>query len=280
MKEGCKTVLLPLDGSDSSLKALIPARSLAKALNLTLKIIFVSSEPLSKAELITELGLTKQDVSKYIIVHLQGDISKAIINEAQNAAYIVMGTHGQTKDMSKIAGRISSEVIQDADIPVLLIKPDVDLVVENGTWKPKKALIPLNGTPGAAQSLLPAIELFAKNNIEVDILHIISFHQEYSREKGALSTPYYADSSHHEWVSWNKEFLRRFCPLMDNTNVKYSLFVIKGNPAEEIFKFAQSHKNDFIAMAWHGDLGEFRAETLKKVIAEAKVPILLIEISA
>src|ERR1035437_1219326 len=144
-----KVILLPLDGSKCSLQALIPAKSVAKSLNLTIEILYVSDEELSKTELINKLNLCKEDLSNCMINHKKGDVAEVIIEESQKAAYIVMGTHGETQDPNKITGSISKAVAKNSNIPILLIKPNTKMELKEGYWSPQNALIPLNGTPGS-----------------------------------------------------------------------------------------------------------------------------------
>ena len=274
-----KILILPLDGSQASLAALLPARSLSLLLDLAINIIFVSDDELSTEEIMKKLGLDYDYLPHFMITQKKGAASKVILEESLRASYIVMSTHGETKDLSKFTGSTACEIIVGSKIPVLLVRPDQVLDHMDNIWKPKKILIPLNGYPGAAQALKPLIELIIKTNSEVDLLHVAEISAEDTSKPGGLKVPYYEDSPHYEWPSWSQEFFRRFCQILRNHNhIEFALSLSKGDPAEEILGFASENNNDLIAMAWHGKLGHLRAATLRKVVSEASCPILLIKI--
>ena len=276
-----KKILLPLDGSEASLKAFIPAKSLAELLETTLCLLHISEEKLDQEALFKKLGIKKEDLSCYIISHKTGDPAKVILEESRQCEYIVMGTHGKTCDTSKKAGSITRNVVENTYKPVLLIKPDIEISSQNGKWIPTKALIPLNGAPNSAQALIPAMNMLVKTTAEIDLLHISSQEIEPPKEEGAFTTPYYEDYPQHEWNSWSKEFMRRFCPILHNHNhINLKLSLSHGTPSEEILNFAEENKNDFIAIAWHGTFSHLRASTLKQVLAQCNCPIMLIKIKA
>jgi len=274
-----KKILLPLDGSEASLKALMFAKSLAELLETTLFILHISEDKLEQNALFKKLGIKKEDLGCYIISHKAGDPAKIILEESEQCDYIVMGTHGETCDTTQKAGSVAIKVVENTFKPVLLIKPDVELTCQNGKWIPQKALIPLNGAPNSAQALLPAMNILVKTTAEIDLLHISCHSVEPPKEEGVFTAPYYEDYPQHEWNSWSKEFMRRFCPILHNhNNLNLKLSLSHGNPAEEILNFAKENKNDFIAIAWHGTFSHLRASTLKRVLSECTCPIMLIKI--
>jgi len=272
-------VLLPLDGSEASLAALIPAKSIAQMLDMELCILNVTNEELTKEQLIEKLHLESRDLGCFMVIQRQGGPDEVIIQEGKNSNYIVMGTHGYTCDETKRMGSTTAKVIEGTHQPVLLIKPSPRLKVKDNIWRPEKALIPLNGTPNSAQSLAPAVNILAKTSASIDLLHIFEEKNKPLKEEGGFSAPYYEDYPQHEWPSWSKEFLKRFCPLTENHNyIKMNVSTSTGDPADEILTFARKNENDFIAIAWHGSMSKFRALTLKKILAEANCPIMLIRI--
>ncbi|MFH0702507.1 MAG: universal stress protein [bacterium] len=270
-----KKILLPLDGSESSLAALVLAKSISILLNMVVSILYVSDEDLCKEKLLQKLDLKKEDLHKFIINHKKGNPAEIIIQESENSSYVVMSTHGTTKNMSIPTGSVSNTVIENSNVPVLLIRPDMVLCFEENLWKPKKALIPINGTPGAAQALSPAMKILTKVHSEIDLLHISTSKIIPPGEPGTFTAPYYEDYPQHEWTHWSKEFLKRFGCVND---IKINISLSKGDPGEEIIFFLKKNNNDFIAMAWHGKLNSEHAKILRKIMFEAPCPILLIKI--
>ncbi|OGI23425.1 MAG: hypothetical protein A2287_02525 [Candidatus Melainabacteria bacterium RIFOXYA12_FULL_32_12] len=277
MKQG-KMILLPLDGSDISLKAVLPAKSIAILLNMIVHILYVSDETLSKEELIKKTRIKMEEFPRCIISHKKGNPVEVILEEAKNAEYVVMCTQGEGYDPEKISGSTATKVIENSTTPVLLIRPNIKIQQKDDLWEAKNVLIPLNGSPGAAQALEPTMAILSKTNAEIDLLHISVSEMKHPAESGMYTVPYYEDHPQHEWPSWSKEFLRRFGPTLKN-HFKVEFFVSTGDPAEHIINFSKDHNNDLIAMAWHGKLAPPHANILRRVMYETPCPVLLTKIN-
>ena len=275
-----KIILLPLDGSKGSLNAFLPAKGLAKLLGMTVKILHISDETLSNEDLIQKLQLKHSFLNSCVIEHRSGVVTETILEVSQEASYIVMTTHGQTMNLKKLIGNTAHSVIEGSIIPVILIRPEIEVIFENEHWKPRKVLIPLNGTPGASQALEPVIKILAEIQSEIDLLHISIYKcgQALPNEPGSYPVPYYMDSPQYEWPNWANEFIKRFYPILNHHNIKLHLHNAKGNPAEEIINYSKQNKNDLIAMAWHGEMSGKHGNILSRVVVEAHCPILLIKI--
>jgi len=274
-----KMILLPLDGSDASLSALLPAKSLAILFNIVLCVIYVSEEKLSRDELIKKLKLDPDELPRFLLMQKTGNPAEIILAEADRTKFLVMGTHGETGNLQELTGKVAKEVFKNSTVPVLLVRPDMKLPLHNNIWKPKKVLIPLNGTLGASKTLGPVVEILTITKAMLDLLHIVTTKAEMPTAPGCLTTPYYVDFPQLEWNSWSKEFVRRFGPILHNHNhIKYKLSLSCGDTADEIISFARNNNNDLIAMTWHGNLAEPHAGILKRVLKYAPCPSLLVKI--
>ena len=279
-----KKILIPLDSSETSLLALAPAKGLAKLLGMALHALYISDEELTKDELIKKVGLHDEDLPKIMLNHKSGCIEDVILEESKTADFVIMSSHGETCNKEKLAGSTTIKIMENIDVPLIIIKPEIVVSLEEGFWKPKKILIPLNGSMGAAQALAPVMNIISKIQSHIDLLHISSSvscqETETAREEGTFTAPYYQDYQHHEWKLWEKEFMRRFYEIMRENNVKTTLKLTHstGEPAEEIIKFALENDIDFIALAWHGNMGHLHAVTMQKVLSKTPCPILLVKI--
>lgn len=274
-----KRILLPCDGSEASLKAVIPAKSISELTGGEICILNISKKKIDEKECLEKIGIKKEDLGCHVIINKTGNPAEIILEESKTCDCIVMGTQGKTCNPLKKTGSVAERVVKNTFKPVLLIKPDTIIKCKNGIWVPQKVLIPLNGAPGSAQALVPAMEIVAKTNAEIDLLHITCGKAEPLKEEGAYTAPYYEDYPQHEWSSWSNEFIRRFCPILPNhNNINIKLSLLHGKPGNEILNFARENNNDFIVMAWHGVLSRLRANVLKKVLFECGCPIMLIKI--
>lgn len=281
-KEGksSNVVLLPIDGSSTSFRALSFAKKIAEKLGLKIKVIHVSENEAESSETARKFMMHKYELAGYVITSRCGIPSEVIIEESRQSRYIIMSSHGATCDMSKLIGNTTLKVLENADIPVLIIRPNIEQFWLEEDWKLNKVLIPLNGTPGAAKALVPVIEMIAKTHAEIDLLHIATQGKAHPAEAGTLTSPYYVDYPQHEWPQWTQEFLKRFSTILEanHNNLNFNLSLSMGDPAQEILTVAKQNKYDLIAMAWHGKLGSLRAETLKTVVFNADCPVLLVRV--
>lgn len=268
-------VLLPLDASEASRRAFIPAKSIAEHLEMNLCILYISEEEVSIEDLLCKLQINTAELKDFVAYHRTGAPEKIIVEESESCDYIVMGTHGQTCDETKRMGSVTNSVIESTSKPILLFKPSGScLKIENGRWMPQKILIPVSSEPYTSFSYEPAIRIIAGTSAHIDILHVYNPEDKTITQGEVFSAPYYEDYPQHEWSSWAKEFLKRTCPEMKN-NFKIKVSLSCGEPAEEIVKFAENNGSELIVVVWHGSFAQTRAKVLKKLLSETDCPIML-----
>jgi nucleotide-binding universal stress UspA family protein len=133
-------ILVGLDGSEHSEKALDQALSMARICNSTLFVISVVDlypEVMAKAPGLEEKmsiearetlerakqAAEKENITCETIVHIGGPAYEFIIQEAKekNVDLIVVGTHGRTGLKRLIMGSVAERVIGHAPCPVMVI---------------------------------------------------------------------------------------------------------------------------------------------------------------
>lgn len=138
-------ILIPVDGSDTSLKATKQAISLAKGLKKAPKLVLMHADiPLMRrvaAELGTEgtrryhtenhehavkaartaLRRSKLDFTEKLVIE---DAPAAITTEAKKGKYdlVVMGSHGRTALARVLLGSVAAKVLSHSDVPVLVVR--------------------------------------------------------------------------------------------------------------------------------------------------------------
>jgi len=139
--ENIKNILVPLDGSKKSFKALTKAIYLAKKCNAIITVLYVlrvaydnpsllyvpqTQNELKKVEKF--LDTAKNQVSKNSVGFkkktLFGHEAKQIVDFAQKQKFdlIVMGARGHGGIKQMILGSISNAVVHSSKIPVLIVK--------------------------------------------------------------------------------------------------------------------------------------------------------------
>ena len=141
-----KNILIPVDGSEASLKALITAKSLGEHYGSNLILLAVMSEHLAnyyepylinaelKEKLITVAEETVGEAKnllgdyKYNITEITkfGIVDKEIVKAAENydADLIVMGNRGLGNFSKLLLGSVSNKVINKSPVSVLIVKSD------------------------------------------------------------------------------------------------------------------------------------------------------------
>jgi nucleotide-binding universal stress UspA family protein len=179
----CRSILVPLDGSDFAEHALPTALSLARRHAAALHIVRVyvpvagvygeHAVPYDEA-LDRELMKRAQDYLDGIVtrmtavagiqssaVVLEGSVADTISRHAAavGADLLVMTTHGRGPLARFWLGSVSDELVRQADIPVLLVRPQA--VAPDVSREPhfKRVLIPLDGSPVAERVLEPVFAL-------------------------------------------------------------------------------------------------------------------------
>ena len=146
-------ILVPVDGSNCSLKGLVEALKLATALRAKIKLVHVVNELISEpalapseyhdrliedmrrggGETLAEAqAIARQhdvDVQTELLETIGGRASDCIVDAAKEwrADLIVMGTHGR-RGMSRLTiGSDAELVVRSTPVPVLLVRERIDL---------------------------------------------------------------------------------------------------------------------------------------------------------
>ena len=139
--EKIKAILVPLDGSKSSFKALTKAIFLAKKCNSSITALYVLRTAFDNPNLIyvpqtqnelkkveTFLDTAKNQVTKNSIKFKKeivfGHEAKEVIDFAQKGKFdlIVIGARGRGTIKQMLLGSVSNAIVHSSKIPVLVIK--------------------------------------------------------------------------------------------------------------------------------------------------------------
>ncbi|MDG5767324.1 universal stress protein [Balneolales bacterium ANBcel1] len=187
-------ILVPIDFSDLSLKALEAASVFAESFDgaITPFHSYISMSDLGEIDAsssrkfadtheelekklrgkLNEIALERVD-SKYLnegIVQV-GNPAEAIIEAARNYDLIVMTTHGRTGFSRLIMGSVAEKVIRFAPVPVLVVE-------EASKIKPLKRILLTTDFSDYSLKALPFARSIAQaTGASIDIIHVISFEQ-------------------------------------------------------------------------------------------------------
>jgi nucleotide-binding universal stress UspA family protein len=291
-----QTILIPLDGSDRSERALPYARRLADASGARLVLLRVvpptlfpdRPDPEAEAKALSDASAyvdafvprAEGDPSVEAIAYV-GDAVAAIIDEAhaRPATLIVMSTHGRS-GVSRLAhGSVASEVIRRAQVPVLVVPRHC-----NRAWStpaPARLLITVDGSELSHAILPPALDLARLLNADITLLRAVS-PVKYIRVEGyedpvAVPVEGIGEGEAEDYVNTLATGLR---PKHGRIAVR----VVEGqNAASAIAYAAQDEAVDAVALATHGRTGLARlvlGSVAVAVVQDATVPVLLMRPAA
>jgi nucleotide-binding universal stress UspA family protein len=268
------TILVPLDGSMRALAALPVARSLAKLVDGTVRMLHVA-DVLPGHELRERLKLEIGDIKGAVLDARAGDPATAIVQDAQERRSFAVVMCAYTAEAKPAPGLGSvAEAALHAALPLVLVQPDRPMV----DFRLDRVLIPHDGAPATAAALGFGAHLAHRAGAELIVLHVAAFGAA-PEGPGCTPVPQYMDQPQHEWETWTSEFVERLrCLCGLPTGAPMHLHLATGDPGSEIVRFAAEHEASLIILAWHGRLDAQRATALKTVLARASCPVLVLPV--
>jgi nucleotide-binding universal stress UspA family protein len=181
-------ILVPLDGSSRSERAIAVAARLARASGGAIILVrvvnksnafwlgkgqatilaerVIQDDVFSADQYLTVIAASPelQDVPTETLVHV-GSTIPAILDAANTskADLILLCSHGYTGLTRRIMGSVAQKLAREAPIPVLVLRDDGSVPGEllSGTTRPLRALVPLDGSAQAKSALEPAAYVIA-----------------------------------------------------------------------------------------------------------------------
>lgn len=282
-----KTVVVGFDDSPTSKAALMEASNMIKKHGgdvILVHAVFFDSEEFSMApeqlEKRMKIGKqacleSKEMVSSKFGVNVktllcEGDPPEVVLDIARgnNADLIVLGTHGRRGLKRFIMGSVTSRIIPDAPMDVLIVKKPCTAC----TGEYKSILVPFDGSDFSKRALLRACQITAEDGGEVTVLYVIP---RYEEMVGFFKTDAIRDSLYREAgkiIDSAKEFASTL-----GTVIKTS--IAEGYSSDRIIETADADSHDLIVMGSHGYRGVNKAiigSTTERVIIDASCPVLIV----
>ena len=271
-----KNILVPLDGSALSERALAPALALA---GHTGGQVWLMRTPVVEVAMVPTVeffgnyslrgldqavekarqeareyldGLQRARKQPHVSLHsevVDGDPAEAILQvaAARHADLIIMSTHGYSGITRWIMGSVTERVLAHAPCPVLVIRSDAVL---------KKMLIPLDGSELSERALAPALSVAAAFGAAVTLLRVVkevpAHHveelEDVERGLGLRVQDELADEA--------RQYLAELVKTRLHQPVETA---VRSGPAPStILNFAETQGIDVVAMATHGRTGAQR----------------------
>ncbi|MCM2279839.1 MAG: universal stress protein [Oligoflexia bacterium] len=273
-----KKILVPIDESERSRKAIPLARTIAQLAGGSLHLLHSAPEHPGPAEspraLRQRLRLASEELEGAILEQVPGPASRGVPEKATESPQSMIVISSFLPEEPRPAGGLSAmseQILRNAICPVLLVPPDP---AWEKSWRPTRILLPQDSTEETATAIGPAIALATQNQARLLVLHVPRYSAEsLSAEHAALPFPRYMDQPQHEFPAWKQEFTERLRELARiPPELDIELQVALGEPAEEILNWSRKLAADLLAIPWYGNYEN--AGILRKVLAGVDRPVL------
>lgn len=292
-----KHILVPLDGSILSERALSIVAALARASAARISLLQAVTAPVyapmpiymrgdrtvyehraSAAAANYLRGIREQlhdcGVKDVTISTPAAGAATAIIAAAHHDCdLIVMSTHGRTGLVRTILGSVADEVVRISHTPVLLVTDRQQITAAlDQPINFQRILVPLDGSTQATQAL-PVAEVLAQA-IGADLL-LLYVMPEGVAASAIPATPH-PQAPYQTLIPHD---LNRATLTTLSTSANYDIIEASGVAGEAIVEAAVHHRCGLIVMATHGRVGLSRIQlgsVAEDVLKQSPVPVLLL----
>jgi len=267
-----RTILIPIDGSESAEETILYARSMCPRSETRIVLLHVTPAvntvnasidniPSIKAihdELLNDDWAIDSEVR-------MGDPVFEILKMAilLPATMILMSTHGRSGIERIRDGSVTEQVLKQSPCPVFILHSERPEPADNRTENLfKRILVPLDGTK-ASSAILECVERFAKmHDSEVLMFHDEMESAEFDDKKAEI-----------------KATLQDQSVALANSGLKVSLdMTTYKRPIREILNRIDEMNIDLVSMATHGNDGEMRAldeSVTAEIVRHSSCPLLV-----
>jgi len=298
-------ILVPLDGSDVAECVLPHVEALATANNSATVTFLYAVQPLEvimaktafKDKIESEARAAAQDYLDHLVSKqkyhesaearvVMGKAADAIVDYARRskADLVVMATHGLSGVKRWVRGSVADKVLQEAPVPVWLIRANAPKKGLHKKGQKMKVLVPLDGSERAEKALEHASKLaeqFGKQSVDLTLLRVCElFFPPYTYPPPTPMT-------WEEYLGYETKRCKEICQTylskvedkLQQDGLTTHREVPAGNVAEAIVDYANKNNFDLLVMATHGRSGLGRwalGSIADKVLSGANSPILLV----
>ena len=190
---------------------------------------------------------------------LHGDVVECLVEAvaADDVAAAVIGARRPTSTATPM-GHVAVDLATRIDKPLAVVPPDAPPLRPGQRLR---ALVPLDGTELAALTVRAVVRRVADADVDIVLLHVF----------GDGGVPSFLDRPEHDLPTWAEEFRVRFCD-QPGSRVEWR----RGSVGGAIADAARECGVDGIILGWGQELGENRARAVRRVIAAAGVPVILV----
>jgi nucleotide-binding universal stress UspA family protein len=297
-----QSLLVPLDGSEFSERALPLARALAKATGASLHLVHVHvPHPPDHFLSNTQFHYEGLDLEEYEAHHreqekayleeveariskdipvdaalLEGQVAEEVARYAEGAGtdLVLITTHGHTGLSRMWLGSVADALVRCTSLPLLVVHPAIGGHVPAEVSMFEHIMVPLDGSEMSASILGPAVDLAVATGARLTLVHVVSS----SAVLGTRIFPVLPDDVGPA-MQKAREYLEGKAGELRGKGLTVETHVEEHeSPGRAIAAIADKLGADLIALATHGYGGMKRAllgSVADKVLRSSALPLLI-----
>jgi nucleotide-binding universal stress UspA family protein len=192
-----------------------------------------------------------------------GDPSRTIRQAAtdDDVLAIAIGARALPGDRMP-AGHVALDVIRRVAKPVIVVPPDVRVPAGD---RPLRLLAPVDDERPGADALRRLLDEMPTSDLDLVLLHVFDVQH----------VPMFANHGSYDIEEWCKELVHRTTPSHKaHARVEWRA----GHPAHTILAVERELDPDLVVLAWAGNLSHGRAAVVKRLLAHATTPLMLVPV--
>jgi nucleotide-binding universal stress UspA family protein len=279
------TIVVPLDGSELSERALIYAAGIANKAEAPLLLLYVADygadEPAMAQgrDYLREIGNKLDGRVQFEVV--RGRPAAEIVKIAKEVgdAMIVMSTHGRGGLPKLIAGSVADEVVRTSEDPVLLVRADKEIP---DALQLRTLLVPVDGSAASNKAIEYALELAKVFGSTVHLIRVVDTPSVYALLSRNMETAVTGDVLEEIVATMTKEardYLHVVSSKFEDEGISTKLVVLEGYPGETLVNYERRGLFDLVIMATAARRGLSRVvfgSVAERVLKLGKAPVIMI----
>ena len=266
------SIIVPLDGSTSSERALRAAYAIAERAGVEVIALLVRTRPdeqVDELERYLRSAVERfADSAPTSVLVVDGEPAAGILDAADRPDTLVcMASHGRAGLNRLVRGSVAEEVVRRSGAPVVVVGP-------NGANVPLRSerahlVLCTDGSP-AAETAIPATSSFVRSlALTCDVIHATPPDADVSLELLPAPVPV---------RQWAERACQQFVDELHAAGVDATPHLLFGEPAGAIAGHARATHASFVAVATHGRTGLARAalgSTAVDIVRLSPCPVLV-----
>jgi nucleotide-binding universal stress UspA family protein len=281
------TVVVPLDGSELSERAITYGSAIAERTGAPLLLVHICRAGADEPEMVESRNYLRQVAARLPgRVQFESDRGRAgesIISLAHEVSepIIVMSTHGRGGIRRWMTGSVADEVVRGAGVPVVLVRGDQELP-EGSSLTIRSILLPVDGSTYGESAISYAIEIAKTFGSTIHLLRVVDTPSAYamlSRHMEAAATGDVLDEIISSMRQEASEYVDRIASEIREHDVEVKTVILEGYPGEQVIEHERRGYFQLVVMATAGRSGVSRivfGSVAERVLKLGRSPVMMV----